>query len=250
LPAGARALGLGAIEANDFMLPPPRLSRAGLARLQTLAAEQGTELLAWTINSDFTVPVWQWPAQRLYLARGLAAARQCGASLLRVNLGGSVETAATRDALIANRLAAFVRRSQGTGSGPAITLENHWGVSSDIDRHLRIFDAARAQLAAGERGRLGCCFDPSNMSVAEGAAAEAQRERWWEALAERANHFHLKTAAFDETGWETTLPHERLWALLEAAGYNGAVTIEFQGEGDPAAGVRQSVALFHRLAGR
>jgi sugar phosphate isomerase/epimerase len=270
LPAGARALGLDAIEANDFMLPPPRLSRlrrpllallpgappelwrysrASLERLRVLVAEQGTELLAWTINSDFTVPAWQWPAQRLYLARGLAAARQLGVRLLRVNLGGSVETPATRDPLIATRLATFVRRSQSSSSGPAITLENHWGVSSDIDRHLRIFDSARAQLAAGEQARLGCCFDPSNMAVAQGAAGEAQRERWWQALAERANHFHLKTAAFDEAGRETTLPHERLWALLETAGYNGAVTIEFQGEGDPAAGVRQSVALFHRLVG-
>lgn len=268
LPADAAALGIAAIEANDFMLPPPRLSRvrrpllgllpgappelwrysrASLDRLREAAEAQGTVLLTWTINSDLTVPAWQWPAQRLYLARGLAAARRLGVRLLRVNLGGHAATPAARDALIASRLAVFVRRSQAGGDGPAITLENHWGVSSDIDRHLRIFDAVRAQLPAAYLARFGCCFDPSNMAVAEGTAGEAQRERWWRALAQRANHYHLKTATFDDGGRETTLPHEHLWAPLQAVGYAGAVTIEFQGEGEPAAGVRQSVALFRAL---
>ncbi len=269
LPAAARAAGVAAIEANDFMLPPPRLSRvrrpllgllpgappelwrysrASVARLQALAAEHDTALLAWTINSDFTVTAGQWPAQRLYLARGLAAARRLGVRLLRVNLGGSAQTPAARDALIAARLAAFVQRSQSGAAAPAITLENHWGVSSDIDRHLALFDAARAALPASLQAHFGCCFDPSNMTVAEGAAGETQQERWWRALAERANHFHLKTTAFDEQGQETTLSHRRLWALLQDVGYTGAVTIEFQGDGEPGAAVRQSAALFERLA--
>jgi sugar phosphate isomerase/epimerase len=269
LPPSAQAAGIAAIEANDFMLPPPRLSRlrrpllellpgappelwrysrASLARLQALAAAHETELLAWTINSDFTVPAGQWPAQRLYLARGLAAARQLGVRLLRVNLGGSPEPPAARDQTIAARLASFVRRSQAGDSAPAITLENHWGVSSDIDRHLAIFDAARDQLPPSLQARFGCCFDPSNMAVVAGPEGQAQRERWWRALVERANHFHLKTTSFDGRGRETSLPHEQLWALLQVAGYTGAVTIEFQGDGEPTDGVRKSAALFARLA--
>ena len=87
------------------------------------------------------------------------------------------------------------------------------------------------------------------MAVAEGTAGEATRERWWGALAERANLYHLKTTTFDASGRETTLPQERLWVLLHAVGYDGAVTIEFQGDGEPAAGVRHSVALFRSLMG-
>jgi sugar phosphate isomerase/epimerase len=269
LPAAAKAAGIAAIEANDFMLPPPRLSRlrrpllgllpgappelwrysrASVAELQERAAAHGTKLLAWTINSDFTVPAGHWPAQRLYLARGLAAARQLGVRLLRVNLGGSPETPAARDQTIAARLASFVQRSQEGDTAPAITLENHWGVSSDIDRHLAIFDAARDQLPAPQQARFGCCFDPSNMAVAEGAAGQAQRERWWRALAARANHFHLKTTSFDAEERETLLPHQHLWALLQESGYAGAVTIEFQGDGEPGEGVRKSAVLFTRLA--
>ncbi len=268
LPRDASALGLRAIEANDFMLPPPRLSRlrqpllgmlpgappelwrysrATVEQLRRQAAEHGMELLGWTINSDFTVPAGQWPAQRLYLARGLAAARRLGVRLLRVNLGGSEQTSPSVDDRVAARLAAFVQQSQAGSGGPAITLENHWGISSDIDRHLRIFDGARARLPEGLQARFGCCFDPNNMDAGEGEEAAGRRERWWQALAERANHFHLKTAAFDAEGRETTLPHEQLWALLQSVGYVGDVTIEFQGEGEPSAGVAQSVELFRRL---
>jgi sugar phosphate isomerase/epimerase len=269
LPRDAASLGLAAIEANDFMLPPPRLSRlrrpllaalpgappelwrysrASLERLRQAAGEHGTALLAWTINSDFTVTVWQWPIQRLYLARGWAAARQLGVQLLRVNLGGSPQTPPAREDRVVARLASFVQQSQAASNAPAITLENHWGMSSDIDRHLRVFDRVRARLAAPQQGQFGCCFDPSNMDAGEGEEGAARRERWWRALAERANHFHLKTTAFDDAGQETTLPHEQLWSLLQDAGYDGAVTIEFQGEGEPGAGVRQSAVLFHELA--
>lgn len=269
LPRDAAALGLRAIEANDFMLPPPplsrlrrpllgllpgappelwRYSRTTLEQLRRQAAENGTELLGWTINSDFTVPAWQWPAQRLYLARGLDAARRLGVRLLRVNLGGSPQTPAARDDRVVARLAAFVQQSQAGNGGPAITLENHWGISSDIDRHLRIFDRVRARLAEPVQAQFGCCFDPSNMDAGEGEEATGRRERWWQALAERANHFHLKTTTFDAQGRETTLPHEQLWALLQSVGYEGAVTIEFQGEGEPAAGVARSIDLFHTLA--
>lgn len=256
-PAGAAAAGLAAIECNDFMLPPPRLSRlrqpllrllpgappelwrysrASLRRLQAEAQARGVRVLAWAVNSDFTVPGRHWPAQGLYLRRGLAAARLLAAPLLRVTLGGRAETPRSRDAVIARRLAALVQASPA-----AVTLENHWGVSTDIARHLAIFDAAAAALPAGLRSRFGCCFDPGNVP------AGAERPRWWRELARRANHFHLKTTAFDAAGDETGLPHAAIFALLAEAGYRGAVTVEYAGPGDPLDGLRQSVRLWQRL---
>lgn len=259
-PAGAAAAGLAAIECNDFMLPPPRLSRlrqpllrllpgappelwrysrASLRQLQANARSHGVQILAWAINSDFTVPGHHWPAQQLYLRRGLGAARLLAAPLLRVTLGGRAETPRSRDAVIVQRLAALVQNSP-----VAVTLENHWGVSTDIERHLAIFDAAAATLPAGLRPRFGCCFDPAN--VPEGP----DRERWWTELARRANHFHLKTAAFDAAGDETHLPHAAIFDLLAAAGYRGGATIEYAGDGDALDGLRQSVRLWQRLVDR
>lgn len=258
-PAGAAAAGLAAIECNDFMLPPPRLSRlrrpllrllpgappelwrysrASLRQLQANAQARGVQVLAWAVNSDFAVPGRAWPAQRVYLRRGLEAARLLAAPLLRVTLGGSAETPRGRDAVIVQRLAALVQASPA-----AVTLENHWGVSTDIQRHLEIFDAVATALPASLQPRFGCCFDPGN--VPEGP----ERPRWWRELARRANHFHLKTTAFDAAGDDTHLPHAAILDLLAEAGYRGAVTIEYAGDGDALDGLRRSVRLWQRLAG-
>ncbi len=258
-PAGAAAAGLTAIECNDFMLPPPRLSRlrqpllrllpgappelwrysrANLRQLAANAQAHGVRILTWAINSDLAVPGHHWPAQQIYLRRGLAAAHLLAARLLRVTLGGRAQTPRSRDAVIAKRLAALVQASSA-----AVTLENHWGISADIERHLQIFDAAAAALPAGLRSRFGCCFDPGNVPVGP------DQPQWWRELARRANHFHLKTAAFDAAGDETGLPHAALFDLLAAADYRGAVTIEYAGPGDPLDGLRQSVRLWQRLAG-
>ncbi len=257
-PAAAAAAGLTAIECNDFMLPPPRLSRlrqpllrllpgappelwrysrASLRHLRANAAAHGVQLLTWAINSDLTVSSRDWPAQQLYLRRGLAAARLLEAPLLRVILGGSAETPRDRDTLIAQRLAALVQASPA-----AVTLENHWGVSTDIERHLAIFDAAAAALPADRRPAFGCCFDPGNVPTGP------ERAHLWRELARRANHFHLKTIEFDAAGRETHLPWPEIGALLAEAGYRGAVTIEFAGEGDAQEGLRRSVELWRRLA--
>lgn len=263
LPADAAAVGIGTVECNDFMLPPPRLSRvrrpllsllpgappelwrysrATLHQLQANARADDSAVLAWTINSDFAVPAAHWPAQRLYLARGLAAARLLQAPLLRVNLGGSPGTPSARDETVVQRLADFVRHSQQRYPGVTITVENHWGISTDIDRHLEVVDEVFARLAPSLRERFGCCFDPDNMPESD------ERERWWPELASRANHYHLKTKSFDTAGNDLTLPHFYLFELLQETGYRGNVTIEYAGDGVAAEAVRQSARLFYTFS--
>jgi sugar phosphate isomerase/epimerase len=241
LPATAVAAGFTTIECNDFMLPPPRFSRlrqlalkalpgappelwrysqTNLRRLRDGCRVVDAAVIAWTINSDFTVPAHHWPAQKLYLRRGLSAARLLAAPLLRVNLGGAPETPRERDELTARRLAEFVSYSQRLYPGVVITLENHWGVSADIDRHLQIFDAAASQLPPSLRDKFGCCFDPANMPI------RPERPRWQRELAARANHYHWKRAAVDEDGRERPLPHAELQTILKEAGYAGWITVE------------------------
>lgn len=279
LPEGARQVGLSRIEANDFMLPPPRFSRirkpllqllpgappelwrysrSSLAQLQHRALGRGehgqetgssevanaaaspTPILCWTINSDFAVPSWAWPVQQLYLRWGLAAASHLQAPLLRINLGGQPDTPTAVDERLITRLVAFVYLSQRRVPGLTLTVENHWGISTDIERHLWLVAQAKNRLPESWQGRLGCCFDPNNMP-------EGDRELWWRGLAAAANHFHFKTTEFDERGRDPHLPHDHILALLRAADYQGDVTIEFQGGGDPIVGVQKSVHLFQNV---
>jgi sugar phosphate isomerase/epimerase len=259
LPEAAASAGLSAIECNDFMLPPPRLSRlrrpllsllpgappelwrysrATLRQLSVNSRANQTKIIAWTTNSDFTVPAHHWPTQQLYLRRGLAAARLLQAPLMRLNLGGKPETASDRDRIVVRRLTKFATHCLSSYPALNLTVENHWGVSTDIDRHLTVFDQVADSLPVPLRSRFGCCFDPANMS------ANPNRDRWWRGLAARANHFHLKTKKFNAVGEETSLPHPYLFDLLCQAGYQGSVTIEFAGDGPATEGIKKSVNLY------
>ena len=64
-------------------------------------------------------------------------------------------------------------------------MENHWGVSSDIDLMLAIFHEVWGQLGAEEQGRFRICLDPENM-------AEKNRPENWAKMAPWAGHVHLK----------------------------------------------------------
>lgn len=259
LPQTAASLGLSAIECNDFMLPPPRLSRlrrpllsllpgappelwrysrATLRQLSANSRANQTNILTWTINSDFTIPVRLWPAQQLYLRRGLAAASLLQVPLLRLNLGGTPETPDSRDGVVIRRLTKFATRCLSSYPALNLTVENHWGVSTDIDRHLAVFDQVKARLSPPLRERFGCCFDPTNMPD------DSNRDRWWWQLATRANHFHLKTKDFNADGEETGLPYPAIFDLLAQVGYPGNVTIEFAGDGPAAEGIKKSIDLF------
>jgi sugar phosphate isomerase/epimerase len=263
-PATAVTTAINIIECNDFMLPPPRFSRlrrpllsllpgappelwrysrATLRQLKAAAEANDVTILAWTVNSDFTVPARHWPAQQLYLRRGLAAARLLQAPLLRLNLGGSVDTPAdvdeaVQDGRIIHRLSQFVHLSQRYYPGLCLTVENHWGISTDIDRHLRLVDAVTTRLPPPLQARFGCCFDPGNMPL-----DPSNRERWWQELAAQANHYHLKTTTFDDNGNDPSLPHAHLFTLLRQANYRGAITIEFAGDGAAEEGIRLSARL-------
>lgn len=262
LPEAAAHLGFDLVECNDFMLPPPRYSRVrrpllspwpglppdlwrysrhSLHRLRKVAAANDVRVLAWTVNSDLVVSNGRWPLQWLYLRLGVAAARKLEASFLRLTLGGRVNAPANADGLIVRRLARFVEASQRWYPGLSITVENHWGISTDIERHLKLLKRVDQSLPSPLGRCFGCCFDPGNIPE------KGDRWRFWRELAACANHYHFKILEFDTAGNDPALPHEELFNLLREMGYQGNVTVEFGGEGAPETAVRQAMALFRRL---
>lgn len=259
VPAEAARLGFGAVELNDFMLAPPRFSRlkelvrraAGamlgrnpkfpaelalytrrnLERMRAALDKSGVRCVAWTVNSDLCVPESLWPWQQRYLRWGLFAARLLGASRLRVTLGGEADAPAEVEARAVRRLAALAAEAQKVAPGCTLVVENHWGLSTNPDRLLRILDAASTQTGMP----IGLCFDPGNLLPEE-------RERGWEILAPHAFHLHFKTYAFDAEGRETTLPYDRILPLVGPGCMT--VAIEYEGDGDPTAGIEASRSLY------
>jgi sugar phosphate isomerase/epimerase len=261
VPARASYFGFAHVELNDFMLPAPPLSNAQkllgmvtgkrdvpaierynddvLQQLRAALDSVKVSCLCWTLDTDFTVPDEQWQRQQHYIEQGVKAARLLGAKIMRLTLGGS-EKKGTKElgeteGRIGNRLAQVVT------AHPELlwSVENHWGISTNIDYFLQVIMDTKARLG-GHAAHLGVCFDQGNTPA-------QSRLHHWEQLAEQAVHFHLKTFAFDENGDETSLDYYRLVPMLKRAGYEGSVVLEYEGKDGLADGIRQSVRLFRKI---
>jgi sugar phosphate isomerase/epimerase len=82
-----------------------------------------------------------------------------------------------------------------------------------------------------------------------GNLPQAGRYQVWGDLLPYAVHAHAKTFDFDEQGEETTFDYSRTLSLLQKSGFQGYLSVEFEGDGDEATGVRRSLALVRRYVG-
>lgn len=263
LPAACARLGFDRIEFNDLFWPPPpgsrvcylpwRLrgwlthrdvwadfqrqwlgSRRTRRRLATLCRQAGVRCVALTLNSDFS---GDDPAQRraslAYVRAGLAAARSLGAPIVRVtsdrreqsdNLGpGAVD-----------RVVAGLQRATviARAAGIRLALENHWGLTTEPETLRHVVQAVDSPW-------LGVCLDLGNFPPERRLAGV-------EMLAPYAIEVHAKAKAFTADGEEVSIDYGASAALLQRVGYSGPLVIEFEGEGDPAAGVLQTRELIRR----
>ena len=254
LPEICARLGFDRIEFNDLFWPPPRGSRVRyvpwrlrswfthrdvwpafqrrwLASRQTrrqLAARcraAGIRCVALTLNSDFT---GDSPAQRraavAYVKAGLAAARTLGAPILRVT-SDRREKSDDLGAGAVDRVIGGLQRAVvvARAAGIRLALENHWGLTTEPE-------VLRHMVQAIDSPWLGVCLDLGNFPP-------EQRQAGVEMLAPYAIHVHTKAQAFDAHGEETRIDYGAALSVLQRAGYAGALVIEYEGDGDPAAGV-------------
>ncbi|MCX7688328.1 MAG: sugar phosphate isomerase/epimerase [Fimbriimonadales bacterium] len=163
----------------------------------------------------------------------LQAAYTLGAPLVRFHLGGSGNEREDdthlleRAGLFLQRLLPEARRRQ-----IRITLENRDGVAHRAENLVSLIRGTDSRW-------VGACLDFGNASA----------ERIYETcrqLAPYAFHVHAKSHAFDARGEETQLEYGRLLSHLRLAGYSGALSIEYMGEGDPIEGVRKTRDLIRR----
>lgn len=117
--------------------------------------------------------------------------------------------------------------------GVLLVLENHWGVSSD----WRTLEMILKRLASPH---LGVCLDWGNFPSFEDILPGVTGLLPW------TRHMHAKSFEFDSRGEETTVPYRGIVRRLRAAGYSGSVTVEYEGNGDPWEGCRQTRGLIDR----
>ena len=118
----------------------------------------------------------------------------------------------------------------GKENGIEIGIENHGGFASDLSVLERLFDAVP---------ELKLCFDIGNLP-------DSDRIRIIEKFGDRINFVHAKTYEFDEQGCEKYFDYEMIIGKLKDAGFNGWMSIEFEGPGDQIEGVKKTTELLKK----
>ena len=110
-------------------------------------------------------------------------------------------------------------------------VENHGGLSGD--------PAVLAEFVQHFHSPfLGVCLDFGNF--------EGDRTIGMQTLAPHAIHVHAKSREFNAQGEETQIDYRMCLSALKAAGYDGVISIEYEGDGDPAIGIKRTRELIEK----
>jgi sugar phosphate isomerase/epimerase len=251
VPYSAHDLGYGAVELQDMFLwprPPNPLARLfgkkappynqyqydrrTLLKVRLNRLRSGTRLVCWTIDSDLTASAGpDRQKQKAYLAAAIETADFLNAPVIRLTLGGEK-----------NDRAAYERAVELTSSVLPVAIarhvklavENHGGLSSDpavLAEFVQHFHSPY----------LGVCLDFGNF---EGDPNDFEKSLG--SLAPHAIHAHAKSREFNAQGEETQIDYRMCMEALKAAGYAGAISIEYEGHGDPALGIMRTRELIEK----
>jgi sugar phosphate isomerase/epimerase len=159
----------------------------------------------------------------------LDVAREIGCPSIRVNAGHSDDLEEGLKRSIAS-FKVIVEKARELGL--SVLMENHGGFSSDPDGIMTYVRELGTE-------NFGTCPDFGNFT-------EEIRYEALEAIAPYAKFIHAKTYAFDADGNETTLDIPRIIRIFEDAGYDGDVSVEYEGPTDEYEGIEATVALLKR----
>lgn len=253
VPFRVYELGYRAVELQDTFLwpkPPNRLARLfgrkaapivpgefdrkTVLRLHLNRHRSGTKLVCWTIDSDLTVEAGEAERkQKEYLASAIQTARFLNAPLIRLTLGGQRGASAEDDRAAFDRAVNLMSSilPVAIASGVKLAVENHGGLSADPAALVEFVQRFHSPY-------LGVCLDFGNFDddPASGLAA----------MAPHAIHVHAKSRTFDAQGEETTIDYRLCLSTLKAAKYDGAISIEYEGDGDAAAGIHRTRDLIEK----
>ena len=174
-----------------------------------------------------------------------------GAQILRSELYSDVpDIPARNDRALAAAQAGWntlIDRTEGTGL--VINVENHHGISSQpewLARLVRSMDSERAGLTVDVnnfRTDIDMPYERGHDALPE----YVDRYDGLETLMPLANWVSAKAYSFDSTGYEVTLDYPRIMRIIRDSGYEGPISIEYEGDEDPVEGLGKSVAMFRHL---
>ena len=165
----------------------------------------------------------------------IAAAKRCGSQAVRVNTESviarekpvkpPVSLSATKQSF-----AELCRFAEDLNI--QLLLENHGGISANPEKILEILDEVSSN-------NFGICADLGNFD--DGIRVSGLKK-----LAPHTRLLHAKTYDFNSKGEIDEFDFGKCLSIFKDAGYDGSISIEFEGSGDQWEGVEKTIALVKR----
>jgi sugar phosphate isomerase/epimerase len=222
-------------------------ARAYLQKLKRHAFTNGIDLVCLSIHQNFVSPKAEVRQKEIdHTLKCIEIAYELGVPCIRLN-SGRWNTIASFDELMKARgeepvLPGYTESdgftwcieatqqclAKAQECGVVLALENHWGLSRTPGGLLRIVDAINSPW-------LGALMDTGNF-------LEDPYDKL-QAIAPKTVYVQAKTYYGGGEWYTLELDYKRIARILSEAGYNGYVSLEYEGKEDPYTAVPKSITV-------
>jgi sugar phosphate isomerase/epimerase len=202
-----------------------------LNQLNEAVRKAGCRIACLAVNNDFSSGDEDFRAEQVeHVKQMLKVAAAIGAEYARVNAGWrSAEDAAEKRVIESVRECLPAAEAAGIKMG----LENHGGFTFNPDAVVRIVKGVDSE-------NFGTCPDWGNFTEEDRYSALSKVYAF-------AVYSHVKSYDFNAEGFETTIDFPKVMEIIRKSGYDGILSIEFEGKGDDYVNVVKTAALLGRL---
>ncbi len=225
----AEELGLTAVELEDKHVGAPHGD--GLEALRSTAARYGLVIVNIAFMNNFGVADdTRRRDEEARTREWMAAAGRLGSRFLRTFAGWPEGDRAARWPAMIAALRSVCREAERRGVRMVMENHNHGGfVQTAVD--------ATAILSEVGSPALGLLLDTGN--YLDGLASV-------KTTVARAWHVHAKFTRVDDDGRDPGIDHDAILALLGAAGYDGWISVEYEGAEPSRTAVPRALAYLRR----